>query len=278
MCCLPVPCVSFRHLSFEFGAHGFTNAMNGSVTLPGAASPVGQEGSFGFHYGLNWGVPFPFLSQYGTGFQMGFLGTDSNLSGTAGDSGLSRRDQLFITFGAFRRVEWGLQAGLVFDYRHEEFYTETDMWQTRGEVSWLHPCAHEFGFLFAANLQGHGDPSMQSEWRTTDYYAFFYRRRGGPCQGGEGRFYAGWTGNSDGLVGLDLHIPISNHWAIKTGFAYLIPNEGGVSGVINEAWNVPVTFVWYPNGRAQIAKRTCFEPLFGVANNGTFFVDHSSTP
>jgi hypothetical protein len=266
-----------RHLSFELGVHGFTGPMNGSVILPGNDVPAGRGGSFGFHYGLNWGVPAPLVAKHGVGLQLGVRATDSNLSGSTGDFGLSRRDQLFVTAGAYRRVEWGLQGGFVFDYRHEEFHVETDLWQLRGELSWLHPCAHEFGFLFAANVKGlhehFDDDNLVTGWRTTDYYAFFYRRRMGSCGGAQGRFIVGGTGKADGLIGIDMHIPLSDRWALRTGFTYLIPNEGGAIGVLNESWNVPVTFTWYPNGRARMAKRTCFEPLFDVADNGSFLVD-----
>jgi hypothetical protein len=177
-------------------------------------------------------------------------------------------------------VDWGLQGGFVIDYYHEDWIMMADMFQLRGEISWVHPCAHEYGFRFATNLQGDeasvevAEPGTAGHYRTTDYYTFFYRKRFPPCGGAEGRLFAGWTGEADGIIGLDAHIPLSDRWALDTGFTYLIPNEGrSPDGVLNEGWNVGITFVWYPNGRARIAKRTCFEPLFGVADNGDVFVD-----
>jgi hypothetical protein len=270
MCCLPVPCLSFRHLSFNFGVHGFKGPMNGSVV---SGIPVATDGSFGFHYGLNWGIPAPLLSRYGVGLQLGVRGTHSNLTGSLTPA-LNRRSQLFATMGVFRRVEWGLQGGVVLDYHRENWYLRTDLWQVRAEVSWIHPCDHEFGVLIAGNAQTDVDLVTGTPWRTTDYYTFFYRKRFDRCGGAEGRILAGWTGVSDGLLGLDLHLPLGDKWALETGFTYLIPTEGRTAlGVVNESWNVGFTFVWYPNGRARVAKRTCFEPLFDVADNGSLLVD-----
>lgn len=267
MCCLPVPCISFRHLSFEAGVLGFRGPMNGTL------NSAGMDGSFGFHYGLNWGLPAPLLSQYGVGLQLGAGVNHSNMSGSFTPN-LDRRNQAFATFGAFRRVEWGLQGGVVMDYYREDWYLRTDMWQFRAELSWIHPCNHEFGVLIAGNLQNDTDELTRTPWRTTDYYTLFYRKRFDPCGGAEGRIMAGGTGESDGLLGLDLHLPLNDCWALETGATYLIPTEGRtVAGVINESWNVAFTFVWYPNGRARVAKRTCFEPLFGVANPGNLMVD-----
>jgi hypothetical protein len=277
MCCLPVPCISFRHLSFEVGVHGFKGPMNGAVALigPNARLPIATDSSFGFHYGLNWGTPAPLLAKYGVGLQLGAGVTHSNMSGSLTPN-LDRRNQAFATIGAFRRVEWGLQGGFVLDYHREDWYLRTDMWQIRAELSWIHPCNHEFGVLVAGNVQDDVDELTGSPWRTTDYYTFFYRKRFDPCGGAEARIMAGATGESDGLLGLDVHLPLNDCWALETGFNYLIPTEGRtVEGVINESWNVGFTFVWYPNGRARVAKRTCFEPLFDVANNGSLFVDQN---
>ena len=138
--CFSIPCPTICIDNFEVfaGVHGFTGPVN-----------RGETGSFGFHEGFNWGAPVPCFGALGT--QIGLQATQSNLSGAEFTD--ETRHQLFLTGGLFRRVDWGLQGGLVFDYLSDDWYANTSLAQLRGELSWVFPCLHELGFWFSASTE-----------------------------------------------------------------------------------------------------------------------------
>jgi hypothetical protein len=75
------------------------------------------------------------------------------------------------------------------------------------------------------------------------------------------------------LVGADFNVPISQNWAVRSDFSYLIPTEGRQqNGNIDESWNLSIGLVWYPGCRGARSK-DYHRPLFNVANNGSFFVE-----
>jgi hypothetical protein len=119
--------------------------------------------------------------------------------------------------------------------------------------------------------------TVDETWKPTDLYAFFYRRTFGCCRDGEARIFAGWSGASDGLIGVDLRMPLSTEWGLESNFAYLIPNQGtGYSadaGHAQEAWNVGISLVWYPGRRIKSCSNPYYRPLFRVADNGMFMLD-----
>lgn len=272
--CLPcIPHISLDKFEFFGGAQGFT----GPATR-------GAGSSFGFHEGLNWGSSLPCMPNEPFAAQLGFRATQNNFSGSSITD--DDRRQFFVTGGFFRRVDWGLQGGVVFDYMHDEWYYDAiDLNQIRGEVSWVFPCQHELGFWFT---QGMSNTTTTSEFRTapavfttvtegwepTDIYAAFYRRKFQDC-GAEGRLFGGFTGESDGIIGADVNLPISDRFALRSGFTYLIPSEGqSTGGFAEESWNVGISLVWYPgcrNSRNQDYNR----PLFNVADNGSFMIDRN---
>ena len=98
--------------------------------------------------------------------------------------------------------------------------------------------------------------------------------------GGNGRFWAGFTGKGDGLFGGDLHVPLGEgRWSLVNRFNYLIPkessNEGGLS---EESWGVSIQLVWYPGQLARSAEKSSFKPLFDPADNTMFMVDRQALP
>jgi hypothetical protein len=270
--CSLIPCPPLSLDNFEFfgGVQGFTGPKN-----------LGSTGSFGFHEGFNWGAPVP-CSGGEMGMQVGLRGVHSNFSGASFTD--SSRNQLFLTGGVFRRVDWGLQGGVAIDYQADNWYTDTELVQLRGETSWVFPCAHELGFWFAASTNedrqaaifSGASSSQDITWEPTDLYAFFYRHRFSGFDGAAARTFAGWTEDSDGLIGGDLRIPFGCDWALEAGFTYLVPREAktGLSGGGHEeeSWNIGIAFVWYPGLRSAIGN-DYFRPLFNVADNGTFMVD-----
>ena len=88
----------------------------------------------------------------------------------------------FITSGIFRRAACnrGFQGGVVLDYLADNFYVHANLWQMRGEVSYVF-APHELGFWFAAHLNSKTQTSNllfeqnSVTWQATDQFNFFYR-------------------------------------------------------------------------------------------------------
>jgi hypothetical protein len=267
-CCL-VPCGMFPmgNLELFFGVQGFTGPAN--------YQHRSGSGSFGLNEGLNWGIPIPGFQCLGG--QVGFRATHSNLSGAEFTN--ETRNQAFVTAGLFRRVDVGLQGGAVIDYLSDGWYRDADLVNLRGELSWVTCATHDVGFWFTAGTRIATEPGIQQQietWESTDLYAFFYRQKFGACHDGEARMFAGWSGQSDGLIGADVRLPLTDTWALETGFSWLIPEEGkgqgSHAGHAQESWNLGIGVVWYP-GRHWGQGDSYYRPLFPVAHNGVFMLD-----
>ncbi len=274
-CCL-IPCPSLALKNFEFfaGVQGFTGPLN-----------RGETGSFGFHYGANYAAPVPCLPNQPIGMQIGYRGVSSNYSGASFSE--DSRNQGFITAGLFRRVDWGLQGGVVVDVLTDDWYYDTlELTQLRGELSWVYPNCHELGFWFTASTKNNDVESILVDgqrfsvietYEPTDLLSVFYRRRFEEFGGGYGRISAGFTGEGEGLIGTDFNLPLTPSLAVQSGFTYLIPKDGNNRVAhLQEAWNVGISLVWYPGQRAT---NSCdySRPLFTVADNGNFIVRPIST-
>lgn len=267
-CCLiPCPAIPLDNLTLFSGVHGFKNPSN-----------LDRNASFGMQIGANWGAPFWLAPYSGMGMQLGIQGVLSNFSGA--NFTTDRRNQFFLTTGVFRRADWGLQAGIVFDYMRDDWYAGVDLSQVRGEISWVYPCLHEWGFWFSASDDSETTLSPVDQlidtWDPTDLFAFFYRRRFHQTIGGEGRFFFGFSQRGDGLLGADGFRPLTERLAIETSYTYLIPKQPRGDGASeNEGWNLFVGVVWYPgwNAFGHDGCGNYFRPLFRVADNGSFMVD-----
>ncbi len=265
-----VPCGALfpaGNLELFAGVQGFT----------GPANWQSGGGSFGFNEGLNWGLPVPLFGCLGG--QIGFRATQSNLSGSALSD--DTRRQAFVTAGLFRRVDVGLQGGVVVDWLSDGWYRDADLVNLRMELSWVIDSTHEVGFWGAFGTKDSldlVDDEQEVAWETTELCAFFYRYSFGGCREGDARLFAGWSGQSDGLLGADARLPLSETWALETNFTYLIPNEGDGAGAdadyAQESWNVGINLVWYP-GRHWGQGDRYYRPLFRVADNGVFMMDRS---
>ena len=266
----PVSYPVLNNFEFFAGVEGFTAPLN-----------RGETGSFGFHYGANWAAPVPCIPNQPFGMQVGYRGVSANYSGASFTE--DSREQSFITAGLFRRVDWGLQGGVVVDFLSDKwYYDDLSLTQIRGELSWVYPQCHELGFWFASGSKSNTAESITvvnnrrqsaiEEYESTDLFAFFYRRRFEAVGGGYGRLFAGFTGGSEGLIGGDFALPLTESWALRTGFTYLIPENGNNRvGYLEEAWNVGITLVWYPGCR-KATGNDYFRPLFDVADNSNFIV------
>ena len=267
-CLIPCPRIQWERYTFFSGVNAFTGPLN-----------RGGQGSFGFMEGFNYGRDLNYVGQGRLSAQLGMRATQTNLSGS--DVTNEDRKQIFLTAGIFRRADWGLQGGAVVDYLHDDWYYDLDLIQVRTEISWQYPDSHELGIWMAFDsdhgrtnsLVGKINPSIVTEdWESTDLYAFFLRKSI-PSAGITGRIMGGFTGNKDGLLGIDCSVPVNEKWTIEANAMYLIPEEGSATtGYSEEAWNIGFNFVYYPGCRSTYDV-DYNRPLFDVGSNGNFFVD-----
>ena len=233
-----------------------------------------DSGNFGFHEGFNVGFKVPFTE---LGYQIGYRATHSQLNGDKDTNIADPHTQQFVTAGMFQRVKDGVQFGIAWDMLRDERFGAVDFHQLRTELSFIDHGCHEFGFAGAFHLNDHerfvvNGNGQSNMFQASDQYLLFYRIHG--ARGGEGRFYAGFNDDSDGIVGADLLLPVQDRWSLATGFTYLIPQESaGQEGAAHEAWNIGLALVWHWDCRARKCHSSCYRPMFNVADNGYLIVD-----
>ena len=268
---IPCPTFTFRALQISAGVQGFKNGGN-----------RGSDGSFGFQQGLNWSTRFACFD--GLNAQLGFRGVQSDLAGSVLST--DSRNQIFVTAGLFRRVDWGLQFGAVADFLREDWYTSMNISQIRGEVSWVFPVEHELGFRLTQSSNAQTSPAIlningvrtarNETWEATDTYLFFYRYESEMMPTAGGEFFIGLSNESDTLIGGSADMPISPWVALQSSATYLIPPNkvptGGNPGE-SEGWNIGFGLVFYPGGPRNFSFNRYDRPLFNVADNGNFITD-----
>lgn len=230
-----------------------------------------DSGNFGFHEGFNAGFKVPFSKM---GYQIGYRAVQSQLSGDKDTDISDPYTQQFVTAGFFRRAKDGLQGGVVWDMLRDERFRARSFHQVRGELSMIDRGCHEWGLAVAFHLNDHefDDDDDSTLYQASDQYLLFYRFHG--SKGGDGRFYGGLNDDSDGIVGADMLLPLTDRWSLAAGFTYLIPHQGGgEEGASQEAWNIGMSMVWHWDNRARKSHSNCYRPLFNVADNGYLIVD-----
>ncbi|MDB4766913.1 hypothetical protein OAG71_04415 [bacterium] len=267
------------------GATGFQSPL---FTVPGQDLPIDEnqlasDSSFGLYGGFNLGIPLCRLSCGFLSGQFGVRSVTSNFNGN--EFSVEDRRQLFITTGLYRRVDQGLQFGVVADILHEEWFTESDLVQIRSDIGWVYPAGHTLGFRYATGVQDdttegtfNGNQFFDYFQTTDDNYRFYYRRNA--PGGGFGEVYAGWAEASQTVFGVDVDLPVTDRVSFQSGFtAYfnddVVPADSNFQGGnLNEAWNLFVGLSFKPQGRSWY--RSYDRPLFSVADNGTMFVRRQS--
>ena len=284
--CYPifVPIKRINWSNFEFFAG--THAFSGPANFAGTVGPqINRDGtaSFGIHEGFNFARP-SFLLGGGISSQFGLRATHSNASGA--EFTPDSRNQIFLTGGFFRRVDYGLQGGVVVDYLNDKWYYNASLTQLRAQIGWKHDPCNEFGYIWTGglgddvttgtvNLGAGGAQQINVNLEPVDQHRIFYRRyfkKGGP-----GELFAGTTDESDGLLGASLDIPLIDGISMRTSMVYLNPNlSGSQVDSQEETWNLSWGFVWYPCGTC--ARSPYDRPMFEVADNGSFMMDRLSIP
>ena len=256
-----------RDLEFLVGVHGFKGPLD-----------QGRNGNFGFHEGFNFGAP---LGIFDWGWQIGAEAAQSNFSGDdAVDPRSADRNQFFVTGGIFKRAhDWGFQWGVVYDWLHDDYYTQVDMKQIRSDTSFIFPGGvHEIGYFGAYGTGGANWVLLDRQLKnfvymeSTDVFAFYYRRYFDG--GGDGRIWLGWSGRGDGVLGGEIRVPMGKNWELENRFNYLIPKQGSGTGAeIQESWAVTIDLVFYVGHPARCERYHPYRPMLNVADNTLFMTD-----
>ncbi|QEG42274.1 DUF6666 family protein [Roseimaritima ulvae] len=275
---LPILPIDWSRFEFFAGVQGFTGPPNFAAgDLLGDRSGAG---SFGFHEGFNEGRSLRPLLGIDWAAQFGLRATQNNIEKTPFSS--DQRNQIFLTAGLSRRVDYGLQVGVVFDYLNDDWYYHADLGQVRGELSWKTGTCHELGYRFMGGVTNSSsatrliDAAGATQVGTlslvaTDQHRIFYRRD----LGGDGSFdaFLGTTDSEDTLMGLTVNTPLRGRWGLRGGFVFLNPGDKtNTFGAHEESWNVSMSVVWRPGGKTGKCDGY-YKPLFDVADNGSFMVD-----
>lgn len=259
------------------GTTSFTGASN---FLGSAAGDTGQvAGNFGFQEGFNFGSRLPGLLGGQLGSQLGMRFTQTQFDGTtAGDD---NRTQTYITTGLFRRVDYGLQGGLVVDYLHDDWVYKADLLQLRGELSFLFSPCHDLGFRFtdsqqtddtSATLRGRASP-LDMRLSSLNTYRFFYRYHFGQCSAGVAELEAGFSEDSAAILGTNIRTPLQNQLGLDVNATYLLPPGDADMPYTQEGWNLSMSLVWTP-GRGFGKDRDYYRPLLDVGHNGNYLTKH----
>jgi hypothetical protein len=262
---------AFRDFTLYAGVQGFKDPAD-----------LGENGDFGFHEGVNWGMPLWGCS--GVGIQLGAEIDHSDLAPEATVFG-DHRNQYFLTGGVFYRPirECGWQGGVVWDYLDDEFYDSVKVGQIRGNLSYVIDWS-EFGFEFAAGVHSEtvntlppfDDIGRGSVYTPTDLYTLYYGRR--LANGGEFKIYGGVANHLGGIVGSNLDIAISDSFSLEGDFSYVIANRVATGDIPGESVNLAFSLVWHPGCHARDTFDSAYRPLFNVADNSTFVVNRRTLP
>ncbi len=272
---LPILRVDWSRFEFFYGTHAFLNPMN--VPAAGAGARA-NSGSFGFHEGFNEGRDLNNVFGADLSAQFGLRATQSNLEGQSFTD--QHRNQIFITGGLFRRVDYGLQFGAVLDYLNDDWYYHADLLQLRGELSWKLSPRHNFGFHWMAGLNDDTVPTMVTTQAGTvfngtrtvgasDQFRAFYRYGFGST--GQWTSYLGGTDNDHFILGSDMDVPLKGGLSMNVGSTYFAPTgDSTVPKYQAEGWNIGISMVYRPG--CSTASSRYRRPMFNVADNGSFFV------
>ncbi len=182
------------------------------------------------------------------------------------------RRQYFATAGLFRRADacGGFQFGVAYDYLHDIYYQSADLQQIRSQTGYVIDDVYEVGYYGAYGVGT--DRVFDGKLDPTDMFVLFVRRNFE--NGGDGRLWGGATGNGDGLLGVDLWVPLGKGFALENRVNYMIPKEGrGDVARTRESWGLVAQLVWYPGQNARCQQKNPYRPLFNVADNSLFMVD-----
>jgi hypothetical protein len=239
----------------------------------------GTNGNFGVNEGLN--LARPLGDPWGCGYQIGANFVQTDFSGAPAYSADGRnyfqapfRKQYFATAGIFRRAQGhrGFQWGIAYDYLHDIYYDDANLQQVRSETCFVLNAEYEIGYYGVYGVGGDKDRVIDGRLDPTDMFILYVRKNFE--NGGDGRVWAGATGNGDGLIGADLWVPLGKSFALENRINYMIPKQGrGETAQTRESWGLLIQLVWYPGQNAKCQQQNPYRPIFNVADNSLFMVD-----
>ena len=266
-----------RGVSVFMGADGFKS--DGVTGLPD------KNGTFGVNEGLN--VARPLGDPWGCGYQIGANFVQSDFAGNTPTDGSTPfapyRRQYFVTAGIFRRADpgcGGFQGGVAYDYLHDVYnpygtYTQANLQQLRSETGYVFDDCWEVGYYGAYGVttdQKTIDATQLLKLNPTDMFLVYLRRNFD--NGGDGRIWGGVTGNGDGLLGVDLWVPLGRQFCLgEPGQLHDSQGTFGHHRQPRESWGLVAQIVWYPGLNAKCQQRNPYRPIFNVADNSLFMVD-----
>lgn len=251
----------------------------GAVGFQSPAFTAGNETihdcNFGGYIGANVGIPLCRITCGLLSGQVGVRHVGSNFNGTSFSP--EDRSQTFFTAGVYRRVDYGLQAGLVYDYVDDQWFTESEVSQIRGDIGWVYPGGSTFGFRLAKNGSDdvtngvvNGNAFTGLTTTSLDWYRFYYRR---DCSwGGWTELFAGWTDDDRGMFGLSADMPINGAFAFQSGLTYVTDSDNSAAAG-DEYWNLFLGLSLRPSGVAWY--KNYDRPMFDVADNGSLLISRN---
>lgn len=269
-------CCDFGWEVFDGSCGPWLRGLSVFAGVDGFKGPIdrGSNGNFGLNEGLN--LARPLGDPWGCGYQIGANFVQSDFSGTpfAGNTDKGYRRQYFATAGIFQRATacGGFQWGVAYDYLHDIYYQTADLQQIRSETSFVLNETYDIGYYGAYGVSNSQARVWDGFMDPTDMFVGFVRRRFE--NGGDGRIWFGATGHGDGLLGVDLWVPLGRSLALENRINYMIPKDGrDTTAQTRESWGLVIQLVWYPGQNAKCQQQNPYRPMFNVADNSLFMVD-----
>jgi len=209
---------------------------------------------------MNIGLP---LQRLTCGLVSGQIGASIHQSEYGGDGFFTTdtREQVFLTAGLFRRVDYGIQFGVVYDILFEDWIYKTELGQVRGELSYVYGNGSQVGFRFGKGVQDGSAPGFTFTPDVLDNYRFFLRTPS--FQGiGFADIYYGFTEESHSLVGAETDIGLTQRIAVQSGFTYVWEDQ-----TKDDGYNMYMRLVFRPASRNWY--KNYHRPLLPVADNGS---------
>jgi hypothetical protein len=250
--------------------------------LEGSKQPqdFGVNAEFGGRLHVNWGAPL--LPAWGVGVQIGTAVdlTDNAVQVFERLEGNADRVQEFTTVGIFQRIG-ALNWAVVYDFLEESYYDHFNLGQVRAKVGYHITLCDEIGAwgTIATEKDNGTFADIPLTLRPIDQASAFWRHTWENCAQ-----TTVWVGGCPGhgqvnlalgdlppvgarvVFGADLHIPLSDHWAIFGEANFLTPaNSGTVDAYLG--------FCYYIGGTAHGFRERQFAPVLPVADATDFAVD-----
>ena len=228
--------------------------------------------------GITEGIIFsgPVFPYHGLGYELGLRGVHTRFAGyeARGIESNDNRNQFFFTAGLFRRpyAGVGLQFAAAWDYLFDDFAGEYSIGQVRGEIGYVGPLKNEFGFWFASAVNSELVATPEGELRVEPLglYALYLRRKVGERL--HMRPWAGFSSESDILLGSDAWVSLGPRTAVRVASGYVMPDgAGGADAASREGWSLGVEWVFSPIGPDRRWDWRAFGPLQGVAGTHNLF-------